>query len=352
MGRARTTRALAPAHHGRGRGVAAAAADRPRRPLPGPLRRAASRRSTRRCAPSTTWCARARCATSAARTTAPTGWPGRWGSATGAAGALRVAAAEVQPVLPRRVRARARAALPRGGGRRHHLLVARQRLPLRQVPPRRGAAGQRARRRRQKGYFNERGWRVLDAVDAVAEAVSATTAQVALAWIVHRPGITAPIASATSPEQLRELLGGVELRLDEGDGPTSTRRAPGQDDECFDQVQGEPRGATRPSLFFADPSRYGRPKGPSAPASSIPESRGRALSIFAQRISSLAAPVLVYSAQIGARQAQSFEPRDLTTPPHGAKAGLALLMQPSMRTAHLEALETQPPSDLRLTRAY
>ena len=51
---------------------------------------------------------------------------------------LRVPPAEVQPGLPRRVRARARAALPRAGRRRHPLLLARQRLPLRQVPPRRG----------------------------------------------------------------------------------------------------------------------------------------------------------------------------------------------------------------------
>jgi aryl-alcohol dehydrogenase-like predicted oxidoreductase len=38
---------------------------------------------------------------------------------------------------------------------------------------------------------------------------------VALSWLAHRPGITAPIASATSPDQLKELLGGIDLRLDE-----------------------------------------------------------------------------------------------------------------------------------------
>ena len=67
----------------------------------------------------------------------------------------------------------------------------------------------------ERQYFNERGWRILAAVDAVAKEHGATTAQVALAWIVHRPGITAPIASATSAEQLKELVGAVELRLDE-----------------------------------------------------------------------------------------------------------------------------------------
>ena len=67
----------------------------------------------------------------------------------------------------------------------------------------------------ERQYFNERGWRILEAVDAVARERGATTAQVALAWIVNRPGVTAPIASATSPEQLRELLGCLELDLDE-----------------------------------------------------------------------------------------------------------------------------------------
>ena len=66
----------------------------------------------------------------------------------------------------------------------------------------------------QRGYMNEQGFRILDAVDAVASGLGATPAQVALAWILARPGITAPIASATSPEQARELLGAAELTLD------------------------------------------------------------------------------------------------------------------------------------------
>src|SRR5215210_2045800 len=65
----------------------------------------------------------------------------------------------------------------------------------------------------EREYFNERGWRILAAVERVAADLGATTAQVALAWIVQRPGITAPIASATSPEQIRELLGCLELTL-------------------------------------------------------------------------------------------------------------------------------------------
>jgi aryl-alcohol dehydrogenase-like predicted oxidoreductase len=65
----------------------------------------------------------------------------------------------------------------------------------------------------ERDYFNERGWRILDAVDSVAKGRGATTAQVALAWIVQRPGVTAPIASATTPEQVRELVGCCALNL-------------------------------------------------------------------------------------------------------------------------------------------
>jgi aryl-alcohol dehydrogenase-like predicted oxidoreductase len=52
-------------------------------------------------------------------------------------------------------------------------------------------------------------------VEKVAEKVGATPAQVAISWLTHRPSITAPIASATSVPQLKELLGGIELRLDQ-----------------------------------------------------------------------------------------------------------------------------------------
>ncbi len=66
----------------------------------------------------------------------------------------------------------------------------------------------------QKTYMTDRGFTVLEAVEKVAAAASATPAQVALSWLAHRPGITAPIASATSVAQLEELLGGIELQLD------------------------------------------------------------------------------------------------------------------------------------------
>ena len=67
----------------------------------------------------------------------------------------------------------------------------------------------------QKIYMNDRGFAVLAAVEKVSSKVGATPAQVALSWLVHRPGITAPIASATSVGQLKEIMGAVDLRLDE-----------------------------------------------------------------------------------------------------------------------------------------
>ena len=66
----------------------------------------------------------------------------------------------------------------------------------------------------QKTYMTERGFTVLAAVEKVAAGLGVTPTQVAISWLAHRPGITAPIASATSIAQLKELLAGVELQLD------------------------------------------------------------------------------------------------------------------------------------------
>ncbi|MFS8087347.1 MAG: aldo/keto reductase [Acidobacteriota bacterium] len=72
----------------------------------------------------------------------------------------------------------------------------------------------RARAGRVKTYLNERGMRILAALDDVARRLDATPAQVALAWVLAQPGITAPIASATSLAQLEELMAAAGLRLD------------------------------------------------------------------------------------------------------------------------------------------
>ena len=74
------------------------------------------------------------------------------------------------------------------------------------------AAG-RARENRVAKYLNPRGLALLDVLDSVAAAQGASPAQIALAWIIARPGITAPIASATTVAQLDELLGAASLTL-------------------------------------------------------------------------------------------------------------------------------------------
>ena len=63
-------------------------------------------------------------------------------------------------------------------------------------------------------FMNPRGFAILAALDAVARSLGATMAQVALAWLMHRPSVTAPIASATSQAQLAELMASTRLRLD------------------------------------------------------------------------------------------------------------------------------------------
>jgi aryl-alcohol dehydrogenase-like predicted oxidoreductase len=65
-----------------------------------------------------------------------------------------------------------------------------------------------------KKYLNERGLRILDALDEVSKRLASTPARVALAWLIARPSITAPIASATSLEQLDDLIEATRLELD------------------------------------------------------------------------------------------------------------------------------------------
>lgn len=63
-------------------------------------------------------------------------------------------------------------------------------------------------------YLTPRGERILHALDEVAASHHSTPASVALAWLMARPGITAPIASATSSAQLKALIDAVQLQLD------------------------------------------------------------------------------------------------------------------------------------------
>ncbi len=64
--------------------------------------------------------------------------------------------------------------------------------------------------------LNRRGMRILAALDEVAASHDATPAQVALAWLIARPSVTAPIASATNLVQLTELMQAARLQLDGG----------------------------------------------------------------------------------------------------------------------------------------
>ena len=62
-------------------------------------------------------------------------------------------------------------------------------------------------------YINERGLRILGALDVIAKAHNAKPAEVALAWLVAQEGVTAPIASATSVEQVDSLVRAARLEL-------------------------------------------------------------------------------------------------------------------------------------------
>jgi len=66
-------------------------------------------------------------------------------------------------------------------------------------------------------YMNPRGMRILAALDQVAQRHAAQPAVIALAWLIAREGVTAPIASATSVEQLKSFTAAAELVLSDGD---------------------------------------------------------------------------------------------------------------------------------------
>lgn len=75
------------------------------------------------------------------------------------------------------------------------------------------AAKNAARGGKVKSYLDARGLRILKALDGVAARHGATPAQVSLAWLMARPGVTAPIASATNLKQLAEILKAPQLKL-------------------------------------------------------------------------------------------------------------------------------------------
>jgi len=80
--------------------------------------------------------------------------------------------------------------------------------------------GDLAKSRRGSGvtvYMEGRGPAVLAVMDAIAAERRVSLAAIALAWLMAKPGVTAPIASATSPDQLAELMQALELELSPGE---------------------------------------------------------------------------------------------------------------------------------------
>ena len=73
--------------------------------------------------------------------------------------------------------------------------------------------GKSVRGARMANYLNDRGYRILAALDQVAAEYGVNPAQVALGWLMARPGITAPIASATNIDQLHDLVSATRLNL-------------------------------------------------------------------------------------------------------------------------------------------
>lgn len=72
----------------------------------------------------------------------------------------------------------------------------------------------KARARNVAKYLNDRGFKILGAIDQIAKQYHATPAKVSLAWLLARPSITAPIVSATNLDQLKDIISSTELTLD------------------------------------------------------------------------------------------------------------------------------------------
>ncbi len=69
----------------------------------------------------------------------------------------------------------------------------------------------------ERDYMNPRGWRMLETVDRIAAGHGVSQTQIAIAWLQHRPGITAPVVSATSTAQVAELADAAAVHLSDQD---------------------------------------------------------------------------------------------------------------------------------------
>ena len=107
--------------------------------------------------------------------------------------------------------------MPRPGRRRHPLEPARPRLADGQPHPRRRAATTRAGSDEyaDRLYGRPEDFDVVDRVVEVAGERGVAPAQIALAWLFHKPGVTAPIVGATKLEHLEDAFAAAELSLSE-----------------------------------------------------------------------------------------------------------------------------------------
>nr|WP_322507725.1 aldo/keto reductase [Anaerolinea sp.] len=78
---------------------------------------------------------------------------------------------------------------------------------------RRGIIPDSARAEGLKRFFTEKNFALIDLLDEIGKKHNATVTQVALAWMLQRPAITSPIIGANSVEQLRDILGSLEVKL-------------------------------------------------------------------------------------------------------------------------------------------
>ena len=74
-----------------------------------------------------------------------------------------------------------------------------------------------ARKRQLEKYFSEQGLNILKTMDELKDKYQAELSEIALAWTMAQPSITAPIASATSIQQLSSLVKAMTLKLDTAD---------------------------------------------------------------------------------------------------------------------------------------
>lgn len=116
-----------------------------------------------------------------------------------------------------------------------------------------------ARGPRVSQYLTAEGLRALEVMDEITSETGATHSQIALAWLAAQPGVTAPIASATSLAQVEELLGSFHVRLSEAQMAALNEVAPTDGPEVGDRAKSVRESGDEPSSDVqSDPQSLGR----------------------------------------------------------------------------------------------